>query len=231
MFNYISETLNNKIMARKKKIDASAIIDHYMKQVLENGKKPESIYLFAKEIGVKEIEVYSYFASFESIEKEIFKAFFANAKRLLDQNKDFITYSPQDKLLAFYYTFFEVLKVNRSFVINTLSIKKNGLKSLMSLTELRKSFFAFIEEIEIETYDLQEDTLERLQERGIEEWAWGQLLFTLKFWMDDESPDFEKTDLFIEKSITTSFALMDTDTLSKVVDLGKFLFKEKMKMG
>ena len=26
-------------------------------------------------------------------------------------------------------------------------------------------------------------------------------------------------------------AEMDTDTLSKVVDLGKFLFKEKMKMG
>ena len=46
--------------------------------------------------------------------------------------------------------------------------------------------------------------------------------------MEDGSPGFEKTDILIEKSITTGFALLDTATLKSVFDLGKFLFKEKM---
>jgi len=215
-------------MAKIKQMDAGAIITHYMKHVLENGEKPQSIYLFTKAIGLKEVEFYSYFASFENIDKAIYKVFFTNAKELLDKNKEIRSYRAQDKLLSFYFTFFEVLKANRSYVKISLSIKKNGLKSLASLGELRKSFIAFINEIEIESVDLQEPKLERLKDKGMEEWAWGQLLLTLQFWIDDESPDFEKTDLFIEKSITTSFALMETQAFSKVVDFGKFLFKEKM---
>jgi len=215
-------------MAKKKEINESDIIDHYMKYVLENGEKPHSIFLFAKELGLKEVDFYKFFTSFERIESSIFKAFFINTKQLLDKNKEIETYTPQDKLLSFYFTFFEVLKANRSYVTSVLGIRKNGLKSISSLHELRNSFIEYIKEIEIESIDLQEKKLERLKEKGIAEWSWGQLLITIQFWLDDTSPDFEKTDVFIEKSITTSFALMDTNTLSKVFDLGKFLFKEKM---
>ena len=45
---------------------------------------------------------------------------------------------------------------------------------------------------------------------------------------DDDSADFEKTDLFIEKSIAASFELAHTKPLKSVVDFGKFLFKEKI---
>jgi hypothetical protein len=31
--------------------------------------------------------------------------------------------------------------------------------------------------------------------------SWIQLLLTLKFWLDDVSPKFEKTDIYIEKSV------------------------------
>ena len=52
---------------------------------------------------------------------------------------------------------------------------------------------------------------------------------TLKFWMDDTSPNFEKTDIFIEKSVDTSFELFEIKPLKKLIDLGKFLFNEKVK--
>ena len=61
--------------------------------------------------------------------------------------------------------------------------------------------------------------------------AWSQLLFTLKFWLEDDSPGFDKTDIFIEKSVTASFDLIDVTALKSVFDFGKFIFKEKVNTG
>jgi hypothetical protein len=62
----------------------------------------------------------------------------------------------------------------------------------------------------------------------MQESSWIQFLFTLKFWLDDNSPSFEKTDLFIEKSVKASFDLMQIAPMESLIDFGKFLFKEKM---
>jgi hypothetical protein len=51
---------------------------------------------------------------------------------------------------------------------------------------------------------------------------------TIKFWLDDSSAAFEKTDLYIEKSVNASFDLLNTIPLESVLDFGKFLVKEKM---
>ena len=57
-----------------------------------------------------------------------------------------------------------------------------------------------------------------------------KLLFLLKFWMDDSSPSFEKTDMAIEKSVQTVFELFDNTPLDSVIDFGKFLWNEKFKI-
>ena len=57
--------------------------------------------------------------------------------------------------------------------------------------------------------------------------AWEELLFTLKFWIEDTSLAFEKTDIFIEKSVNTSFDLMDTTPIKSLIDFGKFMWQEK----
>jgi hypothetical protein len=62
------------------------------------------------------------------------------------------------------------------------------------------------------------------------EGAWVQLLFLLKFWMEDKSPGFEKTDMAIEKSVQTVFELFDNTPLDSIIDFGKFLWKENFKM-
>jgi hypothetical protein len=199
-----------------------------MKHGLLHGERPKSIYAFSQDLGIKENEFYDHFASFETIEKQVFKAFFDNTKTLLDNNKEFQSFDAQNKLLSFYYTFFEVLKANRSYVVFALSNEKNKLKVLSTLSELKKSFLEFVDEIGIKTIDFQEEKIENLKRKGLSEWTWGQMLFTVKFWLDDESTGFEKTDVFIEKSVTTSFALLDTSVLNSVFDLGKFIFKEKL---
>ena len=51
----------------------------------------------------------------------------------------------------------------------------------------------------------------------------------MKFWLDDTSEGFEKTDIFIEKSINTSMELLETKSLHNIIDLAKFLYQEKVK--
>ena len=51
------------------------------------------------------------------------------------------------------------------------------------------------------------------------------LLFILKFWSNDESPNFEKTDAAIEKSVTLAFDLIGKGILDNALDFGKFLYQ------
>lgn len=198
------------------------ILSAYMQHLLEKGSRPASIYAFAGELKITETEFYAHFGSFDALEKAIFKAFFDQTMELLAQNEEYRGFDAKNKVIAFYYTFFEVLKANRSYVLLVLNDERNKLKMLASLSELKKAFTGLIEGLEIETPDLPHEKIEKIKTRSIRESAWAQLLLTLRFWLEDTSADFEKTDLFIEKSVNTAFALLDANTLSSVFDLGKF---------
>ena len=51
-------------------------------------------------------------------------------------------------------------------------------------------------------------------------------MLIMKFWMEDTSPAFEKTDVLIEKSVQAGFEMINTKPLESIIDLGKFLWKE-----
>ncbi|GAL78975.1 hypothetical protein JCM19274_3533 [Algibacter lectus] len=147
---------------------------------------------------------------------------------LLVENEDYTHYAPKDKLLSFYFTFFEMLNANRSYVYLKLAQNKNKLEALKLLSKLRSTFLKYIEsEIYIHNVDLKNKTLNSLNKKGANETAWAQLLFTIQFWLEDTSPNFEKTDIFIEKSVQVSFDLKEIKPLESVLDFAKFLWKEK----
>ncbi|NNK39021.1 MAG: TetR/AcrR family transcriptional regulator, partial [Winogradskyella sp.] len=148
----------------------------------------------------------------------------------LQTSNDYNAFSPKDKLLSFYFTFFEVFTANRSYVVHALQPHKGQLNTMRVLSPLKKSFSQYIEHLGIKTIDLKQEQLEKFQNRGLKESAWFQLLVTIKFWLDDTSASFEKTDLFIEKSVRASFDLIDVTPLKSIIDFGKFLFKEKIQM-
>ncbi|WP_299365507.1 TetR family transcriptional regulator C-terminal domain-containing protein [Winogradskyella sp.] len=217
-------------MAKKKSVSQSDIIGFYMDYVLMHNENPKSVYAFAKDNNFKEQKFYEFFASFDALEQSIFKIFFDNAHAVLEKSEDYLNFDAKNKLLSFYFTFFEILTANRSYVSYALEGHKSSLKSLKTLIHLKKRFVNYIEHLNINTIDLKQEQLVRLQNRSLKESAWLQLLMTIRFWLDDTSPSFEKTDLFIEKSIKASFDLIDTTPLKSIIDLGKFLYKEKMHM-
>jgi len=217
-------------MAKKKSISQSDLIALYMDFVLMHDHKPKSVYAFAKDNNFDESKFYEFFTSFEALEQSIFKVFFDNTHAALEKSDDYQSFDARNKLLSFYYTFFENLTANRSYVVHALKGNKNDMKSLKVLSHLKKSFNNYIEHLGINLIVVRQDQLQKIQNRGLKESAWFQLLVTMKFWLDDTSPSFEKTDIFIEKSVKASFDLIDTTPLKSIIDFGKFLFKEKMHM-
>ena len=214
-------------MAKKKEINKEGILSLYIDYFLEHNKQPQSVYLFAKHAGFEEGLFYKHYASFNQIEQNFFTSLFDNTLELLSNSEEFASYDARTQLLSFYFTYFEMLTANRSFAIALLKEDKNKLKSLSKLTELRKHFKQFFDTLDIEKIDLKQEKLIEFQEKTMSEMAWLQFLFTLKFWIEDTSLSFEKTDIFIEKSVNTSFDLMDTTPFKSLIDFGKFMWQEK----
>ncbi len=217
---------SNTKATEKKEPGKAEIIRAYIDYLLKNHRDPESMYQFAGILGIKESEIYKHFASFTSIKQTVFTSFFEQTVSLLEKDKLYNEYDAKNKLLSFYYIFFEILKENRSYVILALK-KESGMGPMKVLQGLRHHFITYIEDIGIETIDFKNEDLNSIKQKGLKEIAWGQLLATLKYWMNDDSPDFEKTDLFVEKSLKASFELINTQPLESVIDFTKFLFKEK----
>ena len=213
---------------KKSELSKDKIVSMYMDYVLEHNEKPKSVFKFSKINNITEKEFYGFFGTIESIEKEIFNMFYEKTIALLHKDKNYETYDMRSKLLSFNFTFFELLTANRSYVLLSLKDSGNQLKNMMQLSSLRNSFKEFVTEIITEEIRTKQEQFQNFQEKAIQEASWFQLLLTMKFWMDDTSPALEKTDIYIEKSINTTFELFNLAPLDSLIDFGKFIFKEKI---
>ncbi|KPM31757.1 Hypothetical protein I595_2252 [Croceitalea dokdonensis DOKDO 023] len=208
------------------KITKEKIIGMYMDYVLEHEMHPKSVYKFCKENKISEEGFYQFFGSFDSLKKGIWNAFFENTSNLLNKNKDYASFSNKDKMLTFFYTMFELLTLNRSYVLFALDNDRKMLDKMTELKELRSHIKGFATELIEEGNADKTLKITKQSPRIFSEGAWVQFLFLLKFWMDDSSAGFEKTDLAIEKSVTTIFDVFDNTPLDSIIDFGKFLYKE-----
>jgi hypothetical protein len=214
---------------KSKKDTKSNIVEFYMDYVLEHEHEPKSVYKFAKDLKIKESEFYSHFGSFKSLKQHIWDSFYHNTIDVISKADGYEEYSSREKMLIFFYTMFEVLTANRSYVLFTLDENNDMTQNMSQLKSLRKQIKSFAKElIQIDNDDKQISILKR-NESVFSEGAWIQFMFLLKFWIDDSSAEFEKTDIAIEKSVNTIFDVFDNTPLEQVIDFGKFLYKERMK--
>lgn len=212
--------------AAAKKPTEENIISAYMNFVLEHETVPTSVFKFCKENKIKEEEFYKLFGSVGGIQKAIWDLFLDNTMKLVSKNKEYHEFSSQDKMLTFFFTFFEMLKLNRSYVLFVLNEDKNPLKNLKQLKGVRTGIKNFAKELIEEDNSEKSSKITQHNPGLFSEGAWVQFLFILKFWMEDTSADFEKTDIAIEKSVKTIFDVFDNTPLDSIIDFGKFLYKE-----
>jgi hypothetical protein len=215
-------------MKKGKKPDKQDIISKYVDQLLTDGERPANVYNFAKKHGMDEQDFYENFASFESIEQSIFTNLFQSTLDLLEKTEEYDQYDAKTKLVSLYFTFFEQLTANRSLILTLLGKQRNQLEKLKILSGFRTLFLEYIKGLELDTLEIPVNKLKKLKNKSIAEASWMQMLLVLKFWMDDNSPAFEKTDLFIEKSLNAGFDVIRLFDQQNIIDLGKFIWKEKL---
>ena len=216
----------SKTDKKKSKLD---IITYYMDYVLLHERTPKSVYKFVKDNKFEEKDFYKYFANFDALREGIWESFFKNAHNLMINNEQVESYSSREKMLTFFYTFFEILTANRSYVLYVIEENEEHLRNLKQLKGLRKNIKSFATDLIEDDNDEKNYSFLKRNEKIYSEGAWIQFLFLLRFWKNDNSPDFEKTDVAIEKSVNTIFDVFDNTPLEKVFDFGKFLYKETMK--
>jgi hypothetical protein len=213
---------------KNKTINSEKILSDYGNYLLTHGERPKNIFVFAKENHFDEKEFYQFFSSFEHLEKEILKHFFQKSLELSLEIEGYEDMSAKERLLNLYFIFFENLTMNRSLVL--MILEKKNLSTLQKLHELKSEHQKFIKTLDFNDLEILEkakDSIKNFNEKSREEALWLHFLSIIEFWQKDESPSFEKTDLFIEKTIDTGFEFLNNEPLKKIIDLGKFLWKEK----
>lgn len=199
-----------------------------MDVVVKDQGKPSDVESLASQYNFEPDLFHEHFESFEALDRAIFKTLIDISIATLAESPDFVSFSKKDKLLSLYYTLFENFTLNREFVVITIKGYGLSLNAISLFSELKESFMGFVDSLQMETLRLN-DTVESIQKKSIKEGFWVQFLLTVKFWLSDDSDQCEKTDIFIEKSINTGVELLNTRSLNNIIDLGKFLYAEKVK--
>ena len=120
-------------------VSADTITSAYITQLLTSGTRPASVYKFCLDLGIREDEFYSFFGSFEGVEKSIWNGFITRTINRLQADAAFSQFSAREKILSFYFTLLEELRRNRSFVLLQLEHVQRLEMTPAFLKDFRKS--------------------------------------------------------------------------------------------
>ena len=202
----------------KKSPDLDSSYWHFL---LTEGERPKSVYAFTQELGIEEADFYQHAASFEALEAKYWESLVAETISVLDDDEDFSNYPSDQKLLAFFYTFFAHAQKNRSRLVSFFP--RPGC--YQSLRPMRHRFVEFAKNII--AGGLEDGSIadrKKLTEK------YPQILFEqfrslIEFYRKDQSENFQDTDAFIEKSVRFGADIARSGTLDSAFDLGRFLLR------
>jgi hypothetical protein len=205
------------------------IVKAYTEHILLNGQRPTSVYKFCLDMGIREEEFYMHYGSFDALEQQIWKGFLTQTIQRLQADESFAAFSAREKMLAFYYTFFEELKSARSFVLLQLENHKRPELTPYFLKEFKTHYETFTELILVTGKENGEIAKRPYLDKQYPQLFWLHFGFILHFWKSDNSAGFEQTDAAIEKSVNLAFDLISKGAVDSVVDFAKFMYQTKVK--
>lgn len=197
----------------------------FIDYVLTEGKRPNSVYVFAKKQKMSEAEFYDFYASFDAIEEGIWTDIGQTVINEVKTQDVWAGYAAREKALSFFYSFFELLKRDRSFAVYSLKNAPKGLQTPKVFEGLKTLFLNFSDEILNEGLESGELSDRKFFAKRYKDALWAQLVFVLHFWVKDSSAGFEKTDEAIEKGINVAFDLFQRSPIDNLLDYGKFLMQ------
>jgi hypothetical protein len=211
----------------KKTVTKAQIKNAYIGHVLTEDKEPRSVFAFAKQIGISEEEFYKHFNSLQVLERSLWTDWFNEVTAMLEKDDTYRSYSMREKVLAMYYSLFEKLKSNRSYAIYRFEQAKREPDPLF-LRGMKEAFKEFVDGLVNEGKETGE-VMDRPFASHYVQAFWIQFLFVIRFWINDESEGFAKTDASIEKSVNLAFDLIGNGPIDRVIDFAKFLIQNNQR--
>jgi hypothetical protein len=221
------ETAKKTSRKSANKISADKIQSSYIEYVLTNGKRPVSVFKFCLDLGIKEDDFYQQAGSFDGLERQIWKGFIEDPIGRLNRDDSFKSFNTREKVLAFYYSLFEKLRLHRSYILFQLENSRKPELVPEYIKSFKLDFESFLESI-LNEGKVKGDVANRpVLDKRYPQLFWIHMGFLLLFWKDDNSPGFEKTDAAIEKSVNLAFDLIGKGAVDTAIDFAKFLYQNK----
>lgn len=203
------------------------IQSEYIRFLLLNGKNPISVLHFTEGIGITEDDFYAHFNSFKAIEKAIWKNLITDTIEVLNNDSEYESYSAREKTLAFFYTFIEVLKNNRSLVLFKLGDWSPEKGFPFFLNDFFKEFDEYMNIIIGEAIDNQEILSRPIVSSQYVQFYKMSISYILKVWIGDSSSEYQVTDAAIEKSVNLVYDILQKGPLDGMIDFVKFIYQNK----
>lgn len=206
----------------------------YVNFVLTEGEQPKSVYVFAKKNKMPEEEFYKFFGSFDAIEERLWTGFAERTIAEIKTQDVWPQYTSREKALSFFYSFFELLKSSRSFVVYSVKKQPKTFSTPPVFQGIKDVFENFCQGLITAGLESNELSERKFFSNRYKDALWVQLVFILHFWINDNSTGFEKTDEAIEKGINVTFDLFQRSPIDNLVEYGRFLAKHggiKQSMG
>ncbi len=193
--------------------------------IIEKGFKNASMREIAKKAGVSDPTIYNYFPTKENILYEYLKQKHKETIEVLQNIDDFDSFSLREQLQTMLESELDLYLQDREFIIEIfdLAFYSSSVK-IDSLYNTKELFILMVEDMfnnAIEAGEIEAqpfgDYLPIL--------FWDYFIAVVAYWIKDDSDEFENTTEFIDHSMGILEALILSNVLSKVADLGQFMFK------
>ena len=193
----------------------------YWHHLLTKGKRPESVYAFAYELGFDEGEFYQHASSFEALEASYWASLVEETIEVLHSDEDYAEYEAEQKFLAFFFTFFTHIQSNRSRLTQFFP----RLGCMKTLKPMRAAFVEYAKGVIAQGISEGSIADRKKFSEKYPELIFEQLRGLIEFHRKDESEGFQDTDAFIEKSVRFGSDMARSGSLDSAFDLGRFLLR------
>jgi|GEM_PF-1030441 len=194
------------------------IIDAY-REMLISGEGEINSYTISRKLGITEKDFFQYFTSADDVARKIWANLGDKVIEMLNGSELHNSYPPRQKVLSYFFTFFEVALNERTFIDRTIG-NSDFLKTY------RENFKNYIGDI-VQEGIATEDMKERLSlSNYYPNVLWELHTKLIRFWLTDTSDNFVETEKAIEIYSKVPLELMGPNLFDSLFETVKFNFEQ-----
>jgi hypothetical protein len=200
-----------------------ALMDAYKQLALEKGTLPVSRQEIAAAANLDFAAFEAVFSNLEALQEAVWVEYLRRTLETLENSEEYAQYNVREKMLAYYYTLFDVLGKEGEFV--RMFAPKLGIWNYNPsfLGGFKSAFLIFVGEIIKEGVDSGEIAERMVLGDEYAGWHWPQMLFLLNKWISDCSESHTISDQAVEKAVNLGFDIMGRNVLDSAFDFAKFM--------